>query len=101
MGPAIADGLIPELGVDMEGTGCAGGDVCNGCVALPPVKLGSLSGIADDGDVRVGGLLVEAGGEQAVVFEIADGGEQAGGDLPSRLQDGLEDLDLVGLRDLE
>ncbi len=49
-----------------------------------------------NGDVGRGGGFVEAGGEDAVVFEVVGGGEQGGRYVVLRVaEDGLEDLDLI------
>ncbi len=96
MSPAKAYRLIPELGADVEGTGCGGGvdHVARGAAFIR--EVGIVERIADDCDVSRGRLLVKAAGEQAIVFEIADGGEQPGGDVVMRVaEDGLEDLYLL------
>jgi len=58
-------------------------------------------GRSNHGYVLVGGYFVEAGGEDAVVFQIARCVEEAGCDAAFRVaEDGLENLDLIGVRDL-
>ena len=98
VGPAEADGLVLELRADVERTGRGGNAVAGGGAAAG--EGGVVERLAADGDVGRGGAFVEAGGEDAVVFEVVGGGEQSGGYVVLRVaEDGLEDLDLIGRGD--
>src|SRR5258708_1611373 len=67
VGPAEADGLVLELRTDVEGAGGGGDVVAGGGAAADEGAI--VERIAPDGDVGRGRSFVEAGGEDAVVFE--------------------------------
>jgi len=68
VGPAEADGLVPEFGFDLErALGVVERDGIFG-QAAGGGEVGIVGGFSGDGDIFSGGLFVEAGGEQAIVF---------------------------------
>src|SRR5271165_3201164 len=84
----------------MEGAnGTVGGDG-----VLRSARTGGEGGVgggfATDGDVGRGGLLVKAGGEDAIVLQILSRGDETGGNAALAVaEDGLEDFDLIWLGD--
>ena len=100
VGPTKANGLIPEFGFNGERSGCGAErrPVPNPMNAAGKPRV--VERVADYRDVLVGGLLIEAVRQQAIVLEVAHARKQSGGHMTILIaNDRFIDLDLIGAAD--
>lgn len=100
MGPPIPDRLIPQLCRNLEWPL----SIADRNGVLYPITIVRKSGVrgclADDSDVMVGTGFVEACGQKAIVFQIANGVEQSSGYVPIRISKyRFVNLNLIRTRD--
>ena len=78
--PAEADRPIPQFCLDLAVLGQTALN-CISDLGCSPGECGVVVRAANYGDVWAGGHLVKAGWQDSVVLEVADGAEEAGGDV--------------------
>ena len=101
VGPAKSDRLIPKFRLRLEGSGSPANVDDVACPAPLAGKVRIARGVADDFDVSARSLFIEAVRQQAVVFQISNCGQQAGGHMAVLIaKDRLEDLHLLRICDL-
>src|SRR5579862_1590553 len=97
--PSKTNRLIPQFYLYLVGTVAAYGHLIPD-PARAPCERWIVPRFAHHADIMLRGGLVEAGRQNAVVFQVIDCAEQTRGDVPLLIaQNRLEDLHLTGTRD--
>ena len=99
--PAKADRLVPEFRFDVERAVCVTHPDGILHTVLAGGEGGIVGGLANHGDLGRCSLLVEAGGQKAIVFHVAHGMKEPGGHLSGLVfHDVFVNLHLVAAFDL-
>src|SRR5258708_765654 len=101
MGPAKADGLVPQFSFNVERTlGVAGWDGIAHHVSSV-AEAGIIGSVAYYSDIGFRSLLLETVRQQAVVLQVSNTCEQAGGHAPALVFDNaFVNLHLIAAVDL-